>query len=244
MPRKQKKYHYLYKTTNLINNKFYVGMHSTDDLEDGYLGSGKYLRNAVNYYGKENFKTEILEFFDNREILKEKEIELVTKDFIKIPLCMNLQVGGFGGPYDSNWARTSEYRKKVSDNTKGKNKGKEPWNKGKINVISEEARRNISKSLIGNKNKKGKLASEETKNNISIAKKECFKNGIKPPDTSTQVEQYNIDNIFIAKYKSIREASIKSGCSEVCIGRVCKGDRIHTKNFIWKYATQGLVVTL
>lgn len=40
--RKQRiKYHYLYKTTNLITNEFYIGVHSTYDLKDGYLGSGK-----------------------------------------------------------------------------------------------------------------------------------------------------------------------------------------------------------
>jgi len=43
MPRKQKKYHYIYKTTNILNYKFYIGMHSTDDLDDGYVGSGKRL---------------------------------------------------------------------------------------------------------------------------------------------------------------------------------------------------------
>src|ERR1035437_5778621 len=97
MPRRQKKYHYLYKTTNLINNKFYVGMHSSDDLEDGYLGSGKYLRNSINKHGKENFKREILELFENRKTLKEKEKEIVNEEFIKDPLCMNLRIGGEGG---------------------------------------------------------------------------------------------------------------------------------------------------
>lgn len=211
-------------------------MHSTDNLDDGYLGSGKYLKNAVNYYGKEKFKREILNFFDSREILKEKEIELVTKDFIKEPLCMNLQIGGFGGPYDSNWERTPEYKKKVSDNTKGKNKGKTPWNKNKKNVVSEIVRKSISKSLEGNTNKLGKKLSKESKLNISIAKKKCFENGIKPPDTSKEVEQYDMDNNFISRYKSIREAVSLTGCSMTCIIRVCKGDRPHTKGFIWKYA--------
>ena len=38
MPRKKHKYHYLYKITNTINYKYYYGMHSTSDLDDGYLG--------------------------------------------------------------------------------------------------------------------------------------------------------------------------------------------------------------
>lgn len=95
MPRKQKRYHYIYKTTNLINSKFYVGMHSTEDLNDEYLGSGTYLRRSIRKYGNENFKLEILEFFESRDELV--EIELVNESLLKDPLCMNLKLGGRGG---------------------------------------------------------------------------------------------------------------------------------------------------
>lgn len=65
MSRKQKKYHYIYKTTCLMTCKFYVGMHSTDNLEDGYLGSGKILGYSLNKYGRENHIKEILEYLTN-----------------------------------------------------------------------------------------------------------------------------------------------------------------------------------
>jgi len=45
----------IYKTTNLINNKIYVGKHNTS-ANDGYLGSGKLIKQAVKKYGKENIK--------------------------------------------------------------------------------------------------------------------------------------------------------------------------------------------
>lgn len=97
MPRKQYKYHFIYKTLNLINDKYYIGMHSTAKLDDGYLGSGKRLRRSVRRYGKENFRLEILEFLDSRESLANRERELVNEDVLKDPMCMNLKTGGNGG---------------------------------------------------------------------------------------------------------------------------------------------------
>jgi hypothetical protein len=72
-------------------------MHSTPDLDDGYLGSGKRLKSSVKKYGEENFKREILEFFESRDLLKKREAELVNDDLLKDPKCMNLQHGGGGG---------------------------------------------------------------------------------------------------------------------------------------------------
>ena len=86
MGRKQKKYFYIYKTTCIINDKFYIGTHTTNDLEDGYVGSGKRLWYSIKKYGKENFTCEILEFLHNREELVKREKELVNEDFIKDPL--------------------------------------------------------------------------------------------------------------------------------------------------------------
>jgi hypothetical protein len=97
MPRKQKKYHYIYKTTNLINGKYYIGMHTTDDLNDGYVGSGKRLWYSIKKYGKENFKCEILEMLPNRKKLKEREKELVNEELLNDDMCLNLQIGGGGG---------------------------------------------------------------------------------------------------------------------------------------------------
>ena len=102
MPRKQKKYYFIYKTTNLLNGKYYIGMHTTDNLNDGYVGSGKKLWYSINKYGKENFKCEILEMLSNKSSLKEREKELVNEDLLKDPMCMNLTVGGGDGFYYIN----------------------------------------------------------------------------------------------------------------------------------------------
>lgn len=93
----KRKYHYIYKITCKITNRFYIGMHSTDDLDDGYFGSGKRLWFSINYHGKENHVKEILEFLPSRQSLKEREKEIVNKELIGEALCMNLQEGGGGG---------------------------------------------------------------------------------------------------------------------------------------------------
>lgn len=92
-----KKYHFTYKTTNLLNEKYYLGMHSTNDLKDGYLGSGKYLWRSIRKHGKENFKIEILEFLSTREELIKRETEIVNLNEVAKKECMNLKPGGTGG---------------------------------------------------------------------------------------------------------------------------------------------------
>ncbi len=91
------KYYFVYKSTNLINEKYYYGMHSTDNLNDGYIGSGTRLKRSVEKYGKENFKIEILEFLPNKESLLKKEKELINEYVLNDPKSMNLQPGGGGG---------------------------------------------------------------------------------------------------------------------------------------------------
>lgn len=67
-------YGYIYKTTNLINNKIYIGQHKGCIFDPYYYGSGSWFIKAVKKYGKENFKCEILEECSTLEILNEREI--------------------------------------------------------------------------------------------------------------------------------------------------------------------------
>jgi group I intron endonuclease len=105
MPRKQHTYHYIYKIVNIITNKYYLGMHSTSNLEDEYLGSGKVLKRSLNKYGKANHKLEILEHLENREDLKKREREIITVEILKDPMCMNLAIGGQGGLLNETHAK-------------------------------------------------------------------------------------------------------------------------------------------
>lgn len=97
MTRKEKKYHLVYKTTNLKNGKIYIGYHGTDDKDDGYLGSGHILLRAIDKYGIENFKKEILFECDSRKSGLAKEAEIVDLEFIEREDTYNIVLGGCGG---------------------------------------------------------------------------------------------------------------------------------------------------
>ena len=95
--KENKRFHFTYRTTNLINNRYYLGMHSTNRIDDGYLGSGKRLYYELNKYGRDSFKFEILEQFESREQLVQAEINLITEQDLKSINCLNLKLGGSGG---------------------------------------------------------------------------------------------------------------------------------------------------
>ena len=91
------KLYYVYKITNKLNHKIYIGCHQTTDLNDGYMGSGKYICRAYEKYGIENFEKEILQFYSNAKEMFDAEAKIVSREFIKEDSNYNLAEGGKGG---------------------------------------------------------------------------------------------------------------------------------------------------
>ena len=118
----KQKYFTVYKTTHLDSSKYYIGVHETFDINDGYLGSGDLIVMAIAKYGKDRFKKEILFVFDNSEDAFIKEAELVTEVEVNDPTCYNMKEGGCGNSSNDTkmlW-ENEEYRDKVLKNSLSK----------------------------------------------------------------------------------------------------------------------------
>lgn len=109
------KYYFLYKTINVINNKYYYGMHMTNNLQDGYLGSCVRLKQAIKKYGKHNFKRIVLQYFSCYKDLVEAENTLITQQILDDPQSYNLTLGGVGGPSFKGHKHSSKTKQKISE---------------------------------------------------------------------------------------------------------------------------------
>ena len=86
----------IYKTTNTINGKYYVGV--TNGRDTSYMGSGRVLLSAIKEYGRKNFVRETLEVFDTEKDAYLREAQIVDDTFVANRNTYNIGKGGKGGP--------------------------------------------------------------------------------------------------------------------------------------------------
>lgn len=87
----------IYQVTHRESGKCYIGKHKTEDLNDGYMGSGQLIRRAIKKHSIEAFEKEVLHVFKTEEEMNLKEAELVTEEFCLREDTYNICPGGHGG---------------------------------------------------------------------------------------------------------------------------------------------------
>jgi len=105
------KHYVVYKITNLLNNKIYIGCHQTPNLDDGYMGSGLLIKLAIEKHGIDNFKKEFLHIFETPEEMFAREAEIVNEEFLYRDDVYNLTKGGNGSWFAMN-ARVEDRKEK------------------------------------------------------------------------------------------------------------------------------------
>ncbi len=173
---KEKKHNYFYRITNQINWKYYFGIHSTGNLNDGYLGSSKLLKDAIKKYGKENFHLTIIEDYPTRKEASDHEKLAVTMDQVLNENCYNLQLGGDSGGYCRHSPTTIE---KIREAGTGRVMSEECIEKRKT-FWRENPQSLIDKAYKGVKTRRSRgkhLHSSETRKLISEKEFEFARNG-------------------------------------------------------------------
>jgi len=184
-------FHFLYRTICLTTGKFYLGIHTTDDLEDGYLGSGKWLLRSVRKYGREAHEVERLAFFETREELLAAEKAAVVVDEKD---SMNLVEGGGDPPHSygedhHNWGGGEKISAETREKMRLAKLGKPGYATGphtmtpegaarigeaasrthKGTTRSPETRARMSLAQLGNTKNLGKKHSDETRARMRLA---------------------------------------------------------------------------
>ena len=193
-------YGYIYKTTNIINNMFYIGQ-KKGKFNPNYFGSGKYFKNAINKYKKNNFKIEIICYIDDKEEADIMECYYIKEGRNKFGKNMmyNITEGGGGtqgykhtqvtiekirlAVNSPDFMKKNRLAKELSQETIEKMRLAKLGKKFSLETIKKmrkpksiEHCKNIGLAKLGNKYSYGIKRSEETKNKLSKAAHNQWKN--------------------------------------------------------------------
>lgn len=182
-----KPYGYIYKTTNNINNKIYIGQHKGEEFDFNYKGSGFLLNKAIKKYGKENFSCEVLLYCPDKKSLDTHEIYYITKYKSNDPkIGYNIANGGQGGDLGE------AVRKKISASLKGRPKSEE--HRKKLSLINTGKHLSEAVRLKLSEKRKGRIVSSTTRSKISQSKKGKKHTGL------TNAGKIAITNGIVTKY--------------------------------------------
>lgn len=228
---------YIYKITNTITNKCYIGQ-TTQDLCERWRqhkqkkSNCSYLKSAFIKYGIKNFEFKLLCIgFDDK--LNDLEIYYINKYNTIVPNGYNLRAGGNNGG-----KHNEETKKKISQALKGRpiyhkpQLGKPHTEEIKMKIGTalkglKKTQESIDKRLITISNY-DKTKRDEINNKIS----NTMKGNVK---TSKIVEKYDLNDNLLNTFLSITDAANNIGVTRSSIRRCCEGKYKNVKGYIWKY---------
>lgn len=221
---KQEKYGYIYKITNNINGKFYIGQHKSNTLDDAYWGSGILIKNAINKEGIDKFSREILEWCDSKEHLNQQEIYWISKlDSMNSDIGYNLTTGGDGTP----GAKLSDKTKfKIGQSKIGKKRSQKTIEKMRKTIIEKGLHKGSKNGHYGKRftQEQKKHFSEIYKNSQGVKNSPRFKGHSHSEESRKRISESVKKRIFIFNCKICGELfEAKSNRSLYC--DLCKSNK-------------------
>ena len=251
-------FHYVYEITNNINGRKYIGKHSTNDMNDGYMGSGIAIKQAIKKYGSKNFSKKIIKSFETSEEAFKFEKEIIEQlDCVNNYKYYNMSDGGIGGVgtlSGKTELEKVEIYNRMKNTLKGKMAGEKNPMYGKVSAMkgkkhTKEAREKMSKALKGkpfskehrkniSKSRIGMKLSEETKKKISENHRNV--SGKNNPMYGITGENHHSARKIICLttgkiFNCIKTAAIETKSDRTNISHCCKGKRKTTGNKKWMY---------
>lgn len=218
----RRKFHYIYRITRTDGSgKYYIGMHSTDNLDDGYFGSGQLLWKSIKKHGKEKHTKEILEQLPSREALKLREAQLVNHECLRDALCMNLQLGGNGGNFQKGRTLSREQCCAISTRRKGVATVLQHSDKTK-EIMAEHAKKRLINGTM--KTWATTISTERRKEMVTKANK----------IRRIPIQQYNLDGSFVSTWPGHVEICAAYEFNPVHLTNSLKNPLLPCGNFLWR----------
>lgn len=209
-----KTFYILYRVTNNLNGKIYVGVHKTKNLDDGYMGSGKVINAAIAKYGIENFTRVILEQFENSTAMYTREKEVVTDEFLAREDTYNLRRGGHGGfDYINSKPMSQESKDNKSKSLKGR-------------IFTDEHKAKLSKANA----RRGKPSTFRNRTHSAESRKKIADRHYPTGGNHAEAKAIFVNDIF---YPSIRDAADTLNVSHSRLTDFLKGRATSSKKYPW-----------
>jgi len=229
----------IYKITNTINGKIYIGKDETSN--PNYFGSGKLIKRAITKYGIDNFKKEVIEILEDKKSLSSSEIHWIRiYNSTDKTIGYNITSGGDGGDTISNNPNRDAIVKKISNTLKGRTFSEEHKTKLKVNhhrmgierIKDKEAWLNNLKKAGAKR--KGKKLEEIVGKDKAVEIKSKLREKRALQETEMKVGKYTKEGTLIIAYSSQQQACSEENIKQSDISNCISGRQKTVKGFVWK----------